>query len=66
MEDDQLWKIRMVLPGADSDMPETITEIVNEMERSYITNDNWNRVQELWWGDSPDVNKSELKPVAAP
>ena len=38
-------EIRMPLPATDSDMPETLTEITNEMERTYITNDHWYRVQ---------------------
>jgi hypothetical protein len=45
----QLWKIRMPLPATDSDMPENLTQIANEMERTYITNDHWYRVQEPWW-----------------
>ncbi len=49
LEGGQLWKIRMPLPATDSDMPETLTEIANEMERTYITNDHWYRVQEPWW-----------------
>jgi conjugative coupling factor TraD (TOL family) len=45
----QLWKIRIPLPATDSDMPENLTQIANEMERTYITNDHWYRVQEPWW-----------------
>ena len=55
LEGGQLWKIRMPLPAADSDMPETLTEIANEMERTYITNDHWYRVQEPWWAAMSDV-----------
>ena len=58
----QLWKIRMPLPATDSDMPETLTEITNEMERTYITNDHWYRVQEPWWGAAPDVSEPEVEP----
>ncbi len=57
LEGGQLWKIRMPLPAADSDMPETLTEIANEMERTYITNDHWYRVQEPWWGAVADVTE---------
>ncbi|MFC1387791.1 MAG: type IV conjugative transfer system coupling protein TraD [gamma proteobacterium symbiont of Clathrolucina costata] len=62
LEGGQLWKIRMPLPATDSDMPETLTEITNEMERTYITNDHWYRVQEPWWGAAPDVSEPEVEP----
>ena len=65
LEGGQLWKIRMPLPATDSDMPETLTEITNEMERTYITNDHWYRVQEPWWGAAPDVSEPELEPEAS-
>ena len=55
LEGGQLWKIRMPLPAADSDMPGTLTEIANEMERTYITNDHWYRVQDSWWMAVEDV-----------
>jgi hypothetical protein len=57
LEGGQLWKIRMPLPSTDSDMPETLTEITNEMERTYITNDHWYRIQEPWWGAVADVTE---------
>ena len=57
LEGGQLWKIRMPLPATDADMPETLTEITNEMERTYITNDHWYRVQEPWWGAVADVTE---------
>jgi conjugative coupling factor TraD (SXT/TOL subfamily) len=57
LEGGQLWKIRMPLPAADSDMPEMLTEIANEMERTYITNDHWYRVQEPWWAAVSDVTE---------
>ena len=57
LEGGQLWKIRMPLPATDSDMPESLTEIAKEMERTYITNDHWYRVQEPWWTGVPDVTK---------
>ena len=47
----------MPLPATDSDMPETLTEIANEMERTYITNDHWYRVQDPWWAAAPDVGE---------
>ncbi|RDH87951.1 MAG: conjugative coupling factor TraD, PFGI-1 class [endosymbiont of Escarpia spicata] len=65
LEGGQLWKIRMPLPATDSDMPETLTEITNEMERTYITNDHWYRVQEPWWAAAPDVSEPELEPEAS-
>jgi hypothetical protein len=36
-------------------MPETLTEMASEMERTYITNDHWYRVQEPWWLAVSDV-----------
>ncbi len=64
LEGGQLWKIRMPLPAADSDMPDTLAEIANEMERTYITNDHWYRVQEPWWvavsGVAEPVVESEV------
>ncbi len=57
LEGGQLWKIRMPLPAEDLDMPETLTEISNEMERTYITNDHWYRVQEPWWGAVADITE---------
>jgi conjugative coupling factor TraD (TOL family) len=55
LEGGQLWKIRMPLPVTDTDMPETLTEMASEMERTYITNDHWYRVQEPWWLAVSDV-----------
>ena len=49
LEGGQLWKIRMPLPTTDTDMPASLTEIANEMERTYITNDHWYKIQEPWW-----------------
>jgi len=54
LEGGQLWKIRMPLPATDSSMPESLTQIANEMERTYITNDYWYRVQEPWWSAMAD------------
>ncbi len=48
----------MPLPVDDSDMPESLAEIANEMERTYITNDQWYRVQEPWWTAVADVDQS--------
>ena len=56
----QLWKIRMPLPATDSDMPENLTQIANEMERTYITNDHWYRVQEPWWAAMAEVGGSAV------
>jgi conjugative coupling factor TraD (TOL family) len=55
LEGGQLWKIRMPLPVTDTSMPKNLTEIANEMERTYITNDHWYRVQEPWWLAVADV-----------
>jgi conjugative coupling factor TraD (TOL family) len=60
LEGGQLWKIRMPLPVTDTDMPKNLTQIANEMERTYITNDHWYRVQEPWWAAVADV----AEPVA--
>jgi conjugative coupling factor TraD (TOL family) len=60
MEGGQLWKIRMPLPATDADMPESLTQIANEMERTYITNDHWYRVQEPWWGAVADVTEPAI------
>ena len=61
LEGGQLWKIRMPLPAPDADMPESLTQIAEEMERTYITNDHWYRVQEPWWAAAPEVSESELE-----
>jgi conjugative coupling factor TraD (TOL family) len=58
LEGGQLWKIRMPLPAADSDMPENLSEIANEMERTYITNDHWYRVQDSWWTGITEVTET--------
>ena len=55
LEGGQLWKLRMPLPATDSDMPENLAEIANEMERTYITNDHWYRVQDPWWAAVDEV-----------
>jgi conjugative coupling factor TraD (TOL family) len=60
LEGGQLWKIRMPLPAADAEMPESLTAIANEMERTYITNDHWYRVQEPWWGAVADVAETTI------
>ena len=60
LEGGQLWKIRMPLPATDADMPESLTQIANEMERTYITNDHWYRVQEPWWGAVADVTEPAI------
>lgn len=64
LEGGQLWKIRMPLPSPDADMPESLTQIAEEMERTYITNDHWYRVQEPWWAATPDVSDAELETEA--
>ena len=60
LEGGQLWKIRMPLPGSRGDvaMPAALETLADEMQRTYITNEHWYRVQEPWWhnvsGNSPD------------
>lgn len=56
----QLWKLRMPLPDirGDQAMPAGLADIANEMERTYITNDHWYRVQEPWWMAVTDVSAS--------
>lgn len=51
LEGGQLWKLRMPLPDTRGDqaMPVGLADIANEMERTYITNDQWYRAQEPWW-----------------
>ncbi len=61
LEGGQLWKIRMPLPTSDPNMPETLNQIANEMERTYITNDHWYRAEDPWWapgrdGDVPAIH----------
>ncbi len=56
LEGGQLWKLRMPLPVEDAAMPESLAEMAREMERTYITNDSWYRVQEPWWVAVSDVD----------
>lgn len=51
LEGGQLWKIRMPLPSTRGDeaMPEAVEDIAAEMQRTYITNDHWYRVEDSWW-----------------
>ncbi len=56
LEGGQLWKIRIPLPAADPNMPDTLSEIANEMERTYVTNDHWYRVEEPWWEAGTNVD----------
>ncbi len=58
LEGGHLWKLRMPLPDTHGDlaMPVGLADIANEMERTYITNDQWYRVQEPWWMDVSDVS----------
>jgi len=60
LEGGQLWKLRMPLPDTRGDqaMPAGLADIANEMERTYITNDQWYRVQEPWWMAVADVSAS--------
>ena len=60
LEGGQLWKLRMPLPDASKDpvMPESLAAVANEMERTYITNDQWYRQRETWWHAVADVSPS--------
>ncbi|MCP4993748.1 MAG: conjugative coupling factor TraD, PFGI-1 class, partial [Gammaproteobacteria bacterium] len=58
LEGGQLWKLRMPLPIEDEAMPENLAEIASDMERTYITNDHWYRVQEPWWTSVADIKSS--------
>jgi conjugative coupling factor TraD (SXT/TOL subfamily) len=62
LEGGQLWKLRMPLPATDADMPDTLSEIANEMERTYITNDHWYRVQDPWWAAVDAVTAEPVEP----
>ncbi len=64
LEGGQLWKLRMPLPDIRGDLtlPVGLAEIANEMERTYITNDQWYRVQEPWWqavNEVPSASEQE-------
>ncbi|MCP5417423.1 MAG: type IV conjugative transfer system coupling protein TraD [Chromatiaceae bacterium] len=65
LEGGQLWKLRMPLPDTRKDpvMPESLTAIANEMERTYITNDQWWRQRETWWHAVSDMSLSGGTPV---
>ena len=65
LEGGQLWKLRMPLPDTRKDpvMPESLAAIANEMERTYITNDQWWRQRETWWHAVSDMSLSEGTPA---
>ena len=67
LEGGQLWKLRMPLPDASKDpvMPESLAAVANEMERTYITNDQWYRQRETWWHAVSDVSPSREAPAAS-
>ncbi|MCB1858326.1 MAG: TraM recognition domain-containing protein, partial [Gammaproteobacteria bacterium] len=67
LEGGQLWKLRMPLPDASKDpvMPESLAAVANEMERTYITNDQWYRQRETWWHAVSDVSPSRESPAAS-
>ena len=54
----------MPLPDTRKDpvMPKSLAAIANEMERTYITNDQWWRQRENWWHAVSDVNLSGAAP----
>ncbi len=53
-----LWKLRMPLPDTEEDlaMPVGLADIANEIERTYITNDQWYRLQDPLWMYVSDVS----------
>ncbi len=55
LEGGELWKIRMPLPTTDADMPGSLAEIADEMERTYITNDHWFRSENAWWSTDAEI-----------
>ncbi len=61
LEGGQLWKLRMPLPDTRGDqaIPAGLADIANEMERTYITNDHWYRIQEPWWRAVADVSAQQ-------
>ncbi|MCB1862777.1 MAG: type IV conjugative transfer system coupling protein TraD, partial [Gammaproteobacteria bacterium] len=65
LEGGQLWKLRMPLPDTRKDpvMPESLAAITNEMERTYITNDQWWRQRETWWHSVSDMSLSGGTPA---
>lgn len=52
-----LWKVRMPLPDdrGDPAMPDSLASIAAAMERTYITNDHWYRVNDTWWHELADT-----------
>jgi hypothetical protein len=54
----------MPLPDTSKDpvMPESLAAISNEMERTYITNDQWYRQRETWWHAVSDFSPSGHAP----
>ena len=58
LEGGQLWKLRMPLPDASKDpvMPGSLAAVANEMERTYITNDQWYRQRDTWWHAVSDLS----------
>ena len=48
----------MPLPDdrGDPAMPANLAAIVKEMERTYITNEQWCRATEAWWRTVADVD----------
>ena len=64
LEGGQLWKIRIPLPDdrEDTAMPDDFEAIAEAMRRSYITNDHWYRVTDLWWHA---VSEAAIRPSDA-
>ena len=67
LEGGQLWKLRMPLPDTRMDpvMPESLAAVANEMERTYITNDQWYRQRETWWHAVADAAPSVESPATS-
>ncbi|WP_405240374.1 type IV conjugative transfer system coupling protein TraD [Lentisalinibacter orientalis] len=60
LEGGGLWKIRMPLPDTrrDAGLPQSLSCIAAEMERSYTTGEHWYRTPETWWYAEPSRTKA--------
>ena len=67
LEGGQLWKLRMPLPdtGADRLMPQSLAEIASEMERTYITGNQWYRAREPWEPVTAGISHPAAPPPGA-
>ncbi len=62
----QLWKLRMPLTDTidEDELPPSLCNISQQMERSYITNDHWYRQRETWWLASEIETETETEAEA--